>query len=188
MADLVGIANRALSRVGDSRIVSMTAPSKQARAVNDAWEIVRDEVFRAHPWNCISARAQLAALSPVPVFGYEQHYQLPSDCLRVLELVEPFARFTWIIEGRALLTDAGAPIDIRYIVDEENTAVYDPMLVGALVARLAAEISEELTQSNSKTELRWKEYKESLRLAKGVDGQEQSPMPFEEDDWVNARF
>jgi hypothetical protein len=50
------------------------------------------------------------------------------------------------------------------------------------------ELCEELTQSNTKKEDAAQYYEVLLSRARSADGQEQSPMPFEEDAWVTARY
>lgn len=186
MPSSVDICNRALSRVGEARITSLTEDTKQARACNSAYALVRDEVLRAHPWNSAITRASVAKLSDAPVFGYDNQFQLPSDCLRMVEIFD--SRLPWVVEGRKLLCDEGSPISIRYVRREEDTNQFDAMLVSAIAARLAVELCEELTQSNTKRERALVEYQHILSRAKMADGQEQSPMPLEEDDWINARY
>ena len=186
MPSAVDICNRALSRVGEARITSLTDATKQARACNSAYTLIRDEVLRAHPWNSAIKRASLAKLSDAPDFGYDAQYQLPSDCLRVVEVYD--TKLPWVVEGRKLLSDEGTPLKMRYVRREEDPNTFDSLLVSAIAARLAMELCEELTQSNTKRERAGEEYAAILTIARKADGQEQSPMPFEEDDWVNARY
>jgi len=186
MPSSVDVCNRALSRVGGARITALTDDSKQARACNSAYAPIRDEVLRAHPWNGAISRASLAKLETSPAFGYDDEYQLPADCLRVVEVYD--ATLPWVVEGRKLLSDEGSPLSIRYVRREEDPNQWGPLLVSAVAARLAMEICEELTQSNTKREVATREYEQILSRARMADGQEQSPMPFEEDAWINARY
>ena len=186
MPSAVDICNRALSRVGEGRITSLTDGTKQARACDSAYSHVRDEVLRAHPWNSAITRASLAKLSSSPSFGYDDEYQLPADCLRVVEVYD--TTLPWVVEGKKLLSDEGSPLSIRYVKREEDPNQWDSLLVSAVSARLALELCEELTQSNTKRERAAREYEAIMSSARRADGQEQSPMPFEEDAWVNARY
>lgn len=183
---MVDVCNRALSRVGAARITSLTDAVKPARACNNAFDIVRDEVLRAHPWNSAMARAQLAKVAAAPAFGYDDQYQLPADFVRMVEVVD--SKLPWVVEGKILLSDEWSPLDIRYVRREEDANAWDPLLVSAIAQRLALEIVEELTQSNTKAAAIERRYQEILSMARRADGQEQSPMPFEEDDWINARL
>ena len=186
MPSAVDICNRALSRVGEARITSLTDDTKQAKACNSAYAHVRDEVLRAHPWNSAITRAALAKLSSSPAFGYDDEYQLPADCLRVVEVYD--TTLPWVVEGKKLLSDEGSPLSIRYVKREEDPNQWDALLVSAVSARLAVELCEELTQSNTKRNLATEAFEAIMSSARRADGQEQSPMPFEEDAWIAARY
>ena len=70
MTSQVDIANYALNKIGGSNITSFTEDSKAARIVNQRYTAARDAVFRAHPWNCLIRRAELAQSTTTPTFGY----------------------------------------------------------------------------------------------------------------------
>jgi hypothetical protein len=93
-----------------------------------------------------------------------------------------------VVEGKKLLSDEGSPLSIRYVKREEDPNQWDSLLVSAVSARLAMELCEELTQSNTKRERATVEFESIMSSARRADGQEQSPMPFEEDAWINARY
>ena len=185
MASIVDICNRALSKLGQIRITSLTDNNKAAKACNHAYEYVRDAVLRDHVWNCTMTRAQLAPLSTTPSFGFDYQYQQPGDCIKVVEVD---TSYPWTVEGRAILTDQGPTLDIRYQKREEDPNQYDPLLLEALAAKLAYELAEELTQSNSKKDEAMRDYMTLLNQAKLRDAQEQSPAELHEDDWINARY
>jgi hypothetical protein len=86
MSSVVDICNEAMDLLGAATITSLTENSKEARLCNRKFELTRDAVLRAHPWNAAIARAELAANSVGPAFGFTHQFQLPADpyCLRVL--------------------------------------------------------------------------------------------------------
>lgn len=128
------------------------------------------------------------ALTPLaPDFGYAYKYDLPEDCERVLELAED-PDYGWETEGRQVVTDLGPTVPIRYARKITDPDLFDAQLTTVLVARLASEIAEELTQSNSKKEALRKDFEDLISEAKRLDSQEQSGQDFAEDDWVNARL
>jgi len=70
MASNVDIANNALSILGGSTISSLTEDSKNARVCSQRFENVRNRIFRAHPWNCLIKRVQLAQNTTAPVIEF----------------------------------------------------------------------------------------------------------------------
>ncbi|MCG8548238.1 MAG: hypothetical protein MJE12_28905 [Alphaproteobacteria bacterium] len=184
MVSTVDICNRGLQKLGERKITSLDDDVKAARECKRAFELVRDAVFRDHPWNSLLARASLAALSEAPAWGFGHQYQLPADCLRVLSVD---GRSEWRVEGRRILTDAGAPLNILYVRQETDPMLYDLLLVEALASRLAAELAEPLTQSNTKKEFAERQYLDVLSRARRADAQESSARTLTRSSWLEAR-
>lgn len=133
-----------------------------------------------------SAGTVKKALDPLtPDFGYGNRYTLPADCERVLQLLDSTS--AWEVEGGELLTDDGETVPIRYIRRLLDVSQYDAALTAVLVARLAAEAVEEITQSARRRELALAEYDRVRARATGVDALEQSPTERFEDSWIDAR-
>jgi len=201
MASTVDIANYALNNLGASNISSLTENSKAARIVNQRYEAVRDAVFRAHPWNCLIQRVQLAQETDTPAFGYAYQYALPTNpyCLRVLEfsngtLSYPQDNITnntggpaFVIEGRKLLTDEGTA-RIKYIGRVTDPQQYDASLVEALAARLSAEICYAITGSTSMVQIQTALYDAKITEARFNDATEGAPQRIEASDFIESRF
>ena len=79
MASVVDICNSALNMLGGNTIISLTETSKNARLCNQRYELVRDAVFREHPWNCLQKRVELAQDTVAPSFEFSSAYTLPAD-------------------------------------------------------------------------------------------------------------
>lgn len=185
MASIVDICNLALTKLGQIRITSLSDNNKAARACNLYFPYARDFVLRAHNWNCVTTRVQLAPLSTTPAFDFAYEYQQPSDCIKVVEVD---TSYPWMVEGRKILTDQGTTLDIRYQKREEDPNQYDSLLTATIAARLAYELAEELTQSNTKKDEAMQDFQISLSEARLRDSQEQSPSTLYEDDWINVRY
>ncbi len=190
MASVVDVCNRALQKLGAERIISLTQNSVSARACNLAYEPVRDAELRSHTWNFSIKRASLAADAAAPEYGFDYQYTLPSDCLRLLpnDYNEGAYSSDWKVEGRKILTDEDAPLEIRYIARITDTTQYDPLFNEALSCKLAMEMCEELTQSNSKRELAYKEYTNTMRDARRMNAFENNPAEQQTDGWVSTRI
>lgn len=199
MASEVDIANRALTKIGAGRITSLTDDLEAARVINHAWDIVRDAEMRAHNWNFTIVRDQLAALSTTPSYGPAYEYQLPSDCLRIIQVGEYYPgpslsdyrnsdESAWQIEGRKILTDYAAPLKVRYVSRVEDTGQWDALFVEAFACKLAVEICDRLTDSQSRKEIAHREYRKTVIAALTCDAIENPPQPLADDAWLLARL
>ena len=178
----VTIANAALHQLGATQILAFNEDSKAARIINDRYSKIRDSVFRAHPWNCLVTRVALTADSATPVFGYTKQYSLPNDpfCLRVLRLEEMDTVYR--IEGRKLLINADT-VKIAYVGRVLDVNQYDTLLMETIVARLAAEVCFNLTNSNTLTSQMNQLYEQKLSEARFVDATEGTPPNLTNQDY-----
>lgn len=200
MANQVQIVNSALTKLGATRITALTDNTKSAREMNAIYELRRDACLRAHNWNFAMERTSLSALSEAPSWGYSVAYQLPTDCLRVVQVndiwvipgssdfiggpdEEPFK-----IEGRKIVTDWSAPLKIRYIKRVTDASQYDATFVEFLASDLAHQACEALTQSNSKKASAEKDLERALLSAVRANAIELPPQPMPDDSWMAARF
>ncbi len=199
MASQVEIANRALTKIGEARILSLTDDVEAARVVSSLWDIVCDAELRSRNWNFSIVRTSLPALTAAPSWGFDYQFQLPSDCLRVIQVDEYFpgpsmsdyrnrSEALYQIEGGKILTDLEAPLKIRYVSRIEDTGSWDSAFIEVFACRLAVEICERLTQSNTKRDLAWNEYGEAIKSAVRADAVENPPEPLPDDSWMLSRL
>ena len=201
MTSTVSIVNNALNIIGASNITELEENSKTARVMNQRYESIRDDVFRAHPWNCLIRRATLAQSVDTPAFDYAYQYALPTDpyCLRVLEfqngsMTYPYENLVgqgnkpfFVIEGRNILTDSGTA-RIKYIARITDPSQYDAGLISVLAARLASEAAYAITGSTSVVQLADALYERKLREARFSDATENATVRLEASDFIEARF
>ena len=193
MASVVDICNGALNQLGASTILTLTEDSKNARLCNARYTQVRDSVFRSHPWNCLQKRVQLAADTDTPAWGFTKQYTLPSDCLRVLSILDYDSDYK--IEGRKILTD-NSTMKILYIARITDPNEYDELLRETLSAALAADIAFAVTSSNPTASNMYNLFQDKLKEARFVDateGQNQNPEKgmadvVGADTFINSRF
>jgi hypothetical protein len=174
---VIEICNNALLDIGEEAIVSLADNTKAARLCNQRWPAVRDAVLRAHPWNCATAQAELAASSEGPAWQYANRYPLPTDCLRVLAVEcdgAPLA--AWEVQEAAILCDEDGPLDVAYIRRIEDPRLFDPLLCETLTARLSATLAYPITASTSLAQAFWSVYADKLREARGIDAREAAPI------------
>jgi hypothetical protein len=191
MTDAVSICNLALQRVGAKAVSALTEDSTAGRACNRVYAQARDSELRAHPWSFARERVQLAADSTDPIFGFAKRYLLPPDCLRILPtngqdgtpIQDDFQ-----IEGRYLMTDSGSPINLVYLKQVTDEETFDDLFVELLIARIAMDVSEKVTQSNKKKEDAVRHYKEVQKEARRINAFERPPQKPPVDSWLNARL
>ena len=191
MASDVAICNTALNRLGANTITSFTENSKEARLCNSEYSGIRDQVLRAHPWNCTISRATLAQDSDAPSFGFAYQYTLPTDpyCLRVLDVrtVTGDIKLDHEVQGRELLTEEST-VDITYIQRLEDTSLYDPLLYQALVFRMAWKLSFPIMRSHTVMGQMGSMYEAVVREARTIDSQEGTPETIDTETLTDLRF
>jgi len=191
MASKTDIVNRAFSKLGQTRVSNIdNDTTANAIAMKDMYEIIRDDMLTAYPWNFAVTRTQLAKDATVPAWGYDNRYTLPSDFLALLEIKDN-PQYTLETDktsgGRYILTDAGSPIYIKYIKRVTNTGEFDPLFVEAFATRLAYEGCEFITQSNTKKDLLFRDLQVSIERAYASDAIQETPVFRQEDSWIVIR-
>lgn len=200
MASNVQIANSALTKIGSARITALTDNVKAAREINAIFELRRDYLLRTHNWSFAMERTMLPALSAAPAWGYTYLYQLPTDCLRVVQVddmwvVPGMADYTsgpdsepYKITGRRIETDIGAPLKLRYIKRMTDPAQFDAAFVEVFANDLADQVCEALTQSNTKREATRAALRQSLLEAIRSNAIELPPEAIPDDSWILSRL
>lgn len=200
MTSKVAIVNRALTKLGASRIVAITDNTKEAREMAATFDIVRDSELRKNRWSFSIKRAELAADVTAPLFEYSHRFLLPSDYLRGLMVGTAWPGLDmsdyrtgpggadWAIEGGYLLFNSAGPLRLRYLSRVEDTAIWDSSFVEAFACKLAVETCEAITQSSEKRQLAKSEYDEAITAAKRAGGIELPPQAIADDSWVIGRL
>lgn len=157
----VAIANMALVELGEARIVNLTDEGKAPTTCNLFYVPIRDLVTRAHRWACAIYRQRLSRLTSTPAMDYDYFYQLPVSpyCLKVLDVYP--AGSIYRLEGRQIASDE-TELYLRYIKRMELPAEMDPMLVQAIVKRLAAAMCKHITGSDTEKTRLLNEYKNEI--------------------------
>lgn len=191
------IANRALTKLGEQRVLSLSDDTAAGRTMRSIFEQVRDAELRRSRWNFAMRRASLSALAAAPEWGYAYQYPMPTDFLSLVQVGEFYirpstkAKGPWSVEstdsGSAILTDIPAPLLIRYVRRVENSGLFDPLFVEVLACRLAFEACETITQSSSKKEAASQEYKAALSEAARCNAIENPPNDLPHGTWLEAR-
>lgn len=187
MADVIGICNSALAKVGAARITALDEGGKNANLCAELYEKCRDDLLRAHAWNFAAARAKLAQAAEPPAFGFDRAYQLPADWIRCVAAEgEGGSVLVYRVEGGCLLSDA-EEVYLRYVrrVADVNRMPAD--FREALACLLARELAIPIAQSNTLEERLEARFRTRLRRARTTDGLEDQPEPMPLGSWAEVR-
>jgi len=193
------VGNAALGKLGQGAVLSFDDPDDRARWLKSRFADVRDLCLRANRWHFAMARARLSAEATAPAFGYARQFPLPTDCLRLVEVggvaVTPGladyrggSQPAFALEGGRVLTDAAAPLEVRYVRRTEDVAGWDPLFAEAVACRLAFDLAEKLTQASGKKEAALRDYQLAVREAVRVNAIETAPEAAADGSWVLARL
>lgn len=195
----VAIANLALTKLGDLRIVDLSENTKPAREINAVYTMLRDKLQRRYVWRYAVKRDSLPALAGAPAWGYTYQFQLPSDCLRVLQVGEYFpvpdlsnlisgGGQEYQVEGRVILSNDAGPLKLRYLSRVTDPAQFDATFDEAFASLIAFTVAEALTQSGSKKEAALRDYNMALRDAVTSSAIENPPESLADNAWIVARL
>lgn len=193
MASIVEISNSALNQLGASTILSLTENSKNGRLCNARYETIRDSVLRSHPWNCAIKRVSLAANTTIPAWGFQREFNLPVDCLRVLQIENYSSNYK--IEGRKIVSD-DTSIKLIYVATMTDPNEMDVLLRETISAALAADIAYAVTANAAIAREMKANYELKIKDARFVDateGYNTDPTlgPSDQvisEDYINSRF
>ncbi len=194
MASETNIINFALRALGAKRITSRTDGSANANSADDVYDLVRDQVLRAHNWNFATKRIQLAELAATPTFGFDHQHALPSDWIRTVSVHDNDAGLGSLEykeettgSQRVLLSDS-ATVYLRYVAQITDPTFYPSDFVVALSIELAKRLALAIPNSNTiKADLD-EEVKKLILGARSNDAMGSSPEKRPPGSWVSARF
>lgn len=187
MSSSVSICSNALLALGAHPINDFVEDTDHARLCSNLYPTVRNNLLRAHPWNCAIKRVVLSPVSTTPVFGFGYQFSLPGDLLRVLSVGEQHDDIPYRIEGNRLLANIDA-VRLRYVFRNEDESTWDAALVNVAEATMQAKLAYAVTGSASLRDTLTQEAAYLLRQAKAIDGQEEPPEMLDGFPTYESRF
>ena len=152
---VLDICNLALSRLGESPITAIDPNGNlPSRLCYMHYHPVRREVLCAHRWSFATTCATLqSSETSAPGCLHQLRHSLPADCLRVLAVNTR----CWTLRGRAIYTSTPG-VRLIYIADVEDSALFEPLFIEALVLRLAWKLCVPLINSTTARQALGDEY------------------------------
>lgn len=189
MAAYVDVVNLCASKLGeDDQLRSPDDDTHIGRSVKAVWNIVRRATLRAHTWNFARTRKSIPSDAAASIVGGDYAYPLPSDYIRMVDLIDYCDIKTFNIESQNILFHASGPLRIRYIRDVVETAYWDDLFVEAMASRLAFQVADRITGDRGRKSDAWNDFKAAISTAKKVNAQDRGKIEEEASDWELARY
>ena len=147
MTDRLTLWNAALALLEQPALATAEGDTMAANECRTWYGLVRQGLIRAYPWSFALRRALLPADATPPAFGWLRAFPWPAGALAIVT-VDGLDDDAWTIEGNAVLTDAPAPLTVRYLADVVEEGLFDPVFADALVIALARRIAPRLARSD----------------------------------------
>jgi hypothetical protein len=180
--DKTGIANLALGSLGEARIQNLNDNNSRARACSARLDDVITTVLRMHTWNSALERASLTSVG-VPIFGWNYIFQLPSACIKVVE-VSPISRYQ--VEKKNILSNEKT-LNLLYVGNPTDINDLDSLLAEAIAMKLALEIAETLTSKQGLKQEMMQKYVIALQEARSANSHDKTPEHRERSSYIDAK-
>ena len=198
-ASNVAIANLALTKLGDLRILNLTDNTKPAREVNAVFDMTRDYLQRRFSWRYCIKRANLAADTSTPLWDWSYQYPIPADCLRILQVGQWYPTpdlsdlistggQEYVLEGKYILSNQAGPLKLRYLSRVTDPVQFDTAFDMAFSAYLAYLVAEPLTASAEQKQMAYNDYRNAIKDAVIANAIENPPESLADQTWILARL
>jgi len=195
----VDICNMALSHLGNyGTINSISTPRNDKERVFALWyDISRQSLLKLTMPNFALARKLVSELVATIPFGYDNCFEYPSDCLKVLGLgeISQKADYAYSIErhptneGLAIYTDDNWTdgLQLRYIKDVTDVNSFSPEFKMLLSWYLAGNVAMDITQDSNKMITIEKILPSKMSELSGMNAQENKPIRISNSLFKQAR-
>jgi hypothetical protein len=195
---VIKICNMALSHIGQSKtIASLDEVNPGAQQCKLLFDLSRDAVLRAHPWNFAEKIEALVLISGESILGWDYLYQKPAKCLNALAvlnastLTEPRPqKFKAVMSPLTNVQAIACNLEgayLKYTKQVEDPAVWDSMFADLVSWHLAAALAVPITGKNelalSCMQMFASKQPEAMRMNAG----ESQNTPEQSSEYVNSR-
>lgn len=160
MASQILIANWALTLIGEKRLSSLSDDTQNAELIADLWDAVRDATIARAAWHDFIERTSLAADSATPAWGFDYQYSLAANVVRPLQIGPYYVGVDlsayrssdaaeYRIEQRKILTNLGAPLDVKWLINSTEVGLWQPCFAKLMAADLAETINPRVTENEA---------------------------------------
>jgi len=188
VASKISIINFALTLIGGNPISSLEEKSVSASTANLIYGMSLDSILGSHPWTFAIMRKNIEiSHNSSPAWGYANSFNLPEDCLRILQVNELdfLPNIDYKVENRRILTDEST-VNLLYISNDINIQHASATFVEAFASKIAVNLCGKLADTSTKLTAMAAIYANSLRIAIQANDTETSYVE-NNSSWVRAR-
>lgn len=184
MASKIDICNRALLKIGQPSIMSLDDNSQLARLCLQEFDAALEATLRSYPWPFAIKRAELARQQDKPPFGPSFYYSLPSDSVRLVDVLT--GGLPYQIEGTAVATNAGS-VAVRYVSKSIPISAMDAQTKDVIALMLATRLAITVTENPQLKDMLYAETQQVLAQARNTAAVEDYPQEPIEGAWLPSR-
>lgn len=189
----VEICQMALNHLGAyGPINDIDRPVSSVEGVFSLWyDITRQELLKQLIPNFAMQRRVVAKLVETPAFGYQNVYEYPADCLRVLGLGDIYLKANdYNVENNRIYThyDYENGAELRFIGDVTDVTRFSPEFKTLLALALAKNAALPITQDATRLRLVSQMYDAKIGAASAVNGQENRPIRISDSRYRASRY
>jgi hypothetical protein len=148
----IDICNMALDTLATDSIVSINGNELAAKLCKRWYDISRRTLLKdLNPSFAIKRAALCEDEDFQPVYGWNNAFLLPHDCLKVWNIEDPMIGERYQIEeGNHLFCDYKGLVHIRYVFDNKDVSAYDDDFIELFALKIASRICLRLTADYEK--------------------------------------
>ena len=190
------ICNMALAILGQVDLSSLTEENQRAQLCRQYYDIVRQQLLRAHDWSFAKATDKLLLIRKDDNKGKEWFvYNKPAGCLFIVKVFnnnrlqkpgEFYLEYDSVKKNEVIRTDVEDAY-VEYTKDIEDTSIYDSQFIEAFSAALAAKIAMSLTGSTTLYQMAIQTYQYALDNARYTNKVEKLETAVFENPYLDAR-
>lgn len=187
----IGIWNQALDVLREQPLSAVTDTTATARLLARNYDQQRDYLMERYLWKFALTRAQIAADSTPPAYGWSFRYLIPTDALRfvpptyegdIVGTPIPYEE-----ENGYILCDQAAPLRLRYVLRTTNEGLWSNGFCECLSLRLAMRIAHWITGKQSMVQQIQNLYKETLQEVVQTHAVQVASISYYDDDLLLQR-
>ena len=185
------IYNNALLGVSRKTVNTPDDDTFESNTCNTLWYQALAKTLSCFNWSSCLKTVALDETSSDPIALYENSFQLPNDCVKVVRAYRSTNRddfdFEWITRGQELLTDEST-IYIKYVATPTNTETLNAHITEVLIWNLKLLLYMPMTGEQPAINVVQSFEQVTLPRAKAGDAMESREIEFEESPWVESLY